>query len=153
MPETPICDIVDRCRVWESHADSAEKRERGPRPGRALPTYALDDVGEVQDDLPVAAVTASPTVSELLESLLQRLLPTPVVSQPDVTPIPAELELLLQRLLGDAQLAPPEKPGFTAMEVLLQNLLPVSPSLIVRPQPYTGRRNWMGVLYFSCGKT
>ena len=49
----------------------------------------------------IRAVTVSPTEQTLLESLLQRLLPTPVGSSPDVTPIPSQLELLLQRLLGD----------------------------------------------------
>ena len=72
-PETPIRDIVDRCRVWESHADSVDKRGRGPGPERALPIYMVDDVGEAGDDLPVVAVTASPTAPELLDSLLRRL--------------------------------------------------------------------------------
>ena len=69
-PETPIRDIVDRCRVWESHADSVDKRGREPRTERALPIYMVEDVGEAGDDLPVAAVTASPTAPELLEALL-----------------------------------------------------------------------------------
>ena len=38
---------------------------------------------------------------ELLESLLQRLLTTAVVAAPKVTPIPSELELLLQRHMVD----------------------------------------------------
>ena len=29
-PETPIQDIVDRCRVWESHADSIDGRGGNP---------------------------------------------------------------------------------------------------------------------------
>ena len=29
-PETPIRDVVDRCRVWESHADPASSRMRKP---------------------------------------------------------------------------------------------------------------------------
>ena len=84
--------------MWESHADSDVGRGRSPSLGQAIPIYALDDVGEAVYDLPVA--TVSPTEQALLESLLQRLLPTPVGSSPDVT-IPSELELLLQRLLGD----------------------------------------------------
>ena len=69
-PETPTLDIVDRCRVWESHADSVDKRGREPRPERVLPIYMVDDEGEAVNDLPVAAVTASPTAPELLEALL-----------------------------------------------------------------------------------
>ena len=37
-PETPIWDIVDRCWVWESHADSDVRRFSKPGPERALPT-------------------------------------------------------------------------------------------------------------------
>ena len=94
----------------------------------------------------MAAVTASPTAPELLEALLRWLLATPVVSPPDLTPVPSELVPLLQRLLGDArpaQSAPPGKSGITAMEILLQNSW---------AQPDTGRRDWTTVLCFSCGK-
>ena len=128
--------------MWESHADSDEKRGRGTGPGRALPIYTVDDVGEAGDDLPVAAVIASPTAPELLVSLLRQLLPTLVVSPPDITPVPSQLVLLLQRRLGDAQPsqpAPPGKLGITAMETLQQNLLPVSLTLIFQAQPDTRR--------------
>ena len=40
-PETPIRDIVDDCRVWESHAESDNMRGRRPRPERALPIYMV----------------------------------------------------------------------------------------------------------------
>ena len=98
-PETPIRDIVDRCRVWESHADWEDQRVGGGL-GRAHPIYTINDGargggGGVGDD-PVI-----PVAQELLESLLQRLLHTAVVAPPKVTPIPSELELLLQRLLVD----------------------------------------------------
>ena len=65
-PETPIRDIVDHCRMWASHADSVDGRGREPRPEWVIPIYMVEDVGEAGDDLPVAAVTASPTASELL---------------------------------------------------------------------------------------
>ena len=35
-PETPIRDVVDRCRVWESHADPEIQRVSKPSPE---PTY------------------------------------------------------------------------------------------------------------------
>ena len=53
------------------------------------------------DDLPGAADDMTPGAQELLESLQQHLLPTPVVSPPKATPIPSELELLIQRLMGN----------------------------------------------------
>ena len=33
-PETPIRDVVDRCRVWESHADPQIRRVSKPGPDR-----------------------------------------------------------------------------------------------------------------------
>ena len=152
--ETHIRDIVDLCRVWESHADTDVGNGRGPSPGWALPIYALDDVGEAGDDLHVAAVTVSPTEQALLKSLLQRLLPTPVGSSPDVTPIPSELELLLKQLLGGDRPAQPGligKSEITEMEILLQNLLPVCPFPVERPPPNMAHWDWSAVLCFSCG--
>ena len=40
-PETPIRDVVDRCRVWESHADPAVRRIGKPNPDPTYPTYAV----------------------------------------------------------------------------------------------------------------
>ena len=152
-PGTPIQDIVDRCRVWESHADSADRRGREPRTKQALPIDMVEDVGEAWDDLhvPVVAVTASPTAPALLEAFLRRLLPTPVVLPPDPTSVPSELQRLLQRLLGDAQPAQPVssgKLGVTAIKTLLQNVLPVSPPPSSRTQPDARRRDWTAVFFF-----
>ena len=49
-PETPIRDIVDRCRVWESHADLDIRGFGRPVPERALPIYAVNDAGGGRDD-------------------------------------------------------------------------------------------------------
>ena len=77
---------MDHCRVWESHADSDNRRGSRPGPKRALPIYMVDDAGGGRDDRTVAAVTTSPTVPEQLEPLLRRLLPTPVVPPPPPPP-------------------------------------------------------------------
>ena len=61
--ETPIRDIVDRCRVWESHADSDNQRFSKPGPDRALPIYTVNESGCGTDDRIVAAVTTSQTGS------------------------------------------------------------------------------------------
>ena len=73
-PESPIRDIVDRCRVWESHADTEARRFGKPSLGRVLPIYTVNEPGCGVDDHMVAAVTIPP-----LETLLRRLFPTPVV--------------------------------------------------------------------------
>ena len=41
-PETPIRDVVDRCRVWESHADPIVRRIAKPTPDLTYPTYAVE---------------------------------------------------------------------------------------------------------------
>ena len=41
-PDTPLRDIVDRCRVWESHADpDVVRRINKPMPEPAYPTYVV----------------------------------------------------------------------------------------------------------------
>ena len=61
-PETPIWDIVDRCRVWESHADPEARRFSKLEPERALPINTVDEPGCRLDDRMVAAVTIPPAV-------------------------------------------------------------------------------------------
>ena len=40
-PETPIRDVVDRCRVWESHADPAISRTRNHTTDPMYPTFTV----------------------------------------------------------------------------------------------------------------
>ena len=40
-PDTPLRDIVDRCRVWESHSDSSVRRVSKPMPEPAYPAYVV----------------------------------------------------------------------------------------------------------------
>ena len=40
-PETPIRDVVDRCRVWESHSDLAVRRVSKPSPDPIYPAYVV----------------------------------------------------------------------------------------------------------------
>ena len=42
-PETHIRDVVDRCRVWESHADPAVRRISKPSPDPIYPAYVVGD--------------------------------------------------------------------------------------------------------------
>ena len=63
-PETPIRDIVDRCWVWESHADTEARRFSKPGPERALPIYMVDEPGRGTDVRMVAAVTIPPAAPD-----------------------------------------------------------------------------------------
>ena len=89
-PETPIRDIVDHCRVWESHADTRVWRIVKQGLEKALPVYMYI--------LPAPSPKPIPTE---LESLLQRLLsgvPAPTPTPPPKTEI-TDMETLLQHLL------------------------------------------------------
>ena len=101
-------------------------------------------------DRVVAAVTAPPVKPGDPEALLRRLLPT---APP--RPMPAEIEILLERLLsGRSALTPPPPPqtGITGMETLMQRLLPGTPVPASRSRPGPTRRDWTTIVCLSCGK-
>ena len=56
-PETPIRDIVDRCRVWESHADPASRRLTKPNPDPIYPAYVVGEAEYNTATIRVAEVT------------------------------------------------------------------------------------------------
>ena len=41
-PDTPLRDIVDRCRVWESHGNNEARRVSKPMPEPVYPTYVVE---------------------------------------------------------------------------------------------------------------
>ena len=78
-PDTPIRDIVDRCRVWESHSDTDDWRIVKPTPEKARPVYAVSEPTLVPTEQVVAAVTGPLVGLANLEVMLKRqLLAVPV---------------------------------------------------------------------------
>ena len=73
-PETPIRDVVDRCRVWESHADPAVRRVGKPSPDPMYPAYAVGDADNNIETTRVATVTGLRSSPNQLEDLLRRVL-------------------------------------------------------------------------------
>ena len=73
-PETPIRDVVDRCRIWESHADPAVRWVGKPSPDPVYPAYAVDDAGNNIETTKVAMVTGQKSSLIQLEDLLRRVL-------------------------------------------------------------------------------
>ena len=74
QPETPIRDVVDRCRVWESHADPAVRRISKPSPDPIYPAYVVGDPEGISETKWVAAVTRPRSGPDQLEDLLRWLL-------------------------------------------------------------------------------
>ena len=50
-PETPIRDVVDRFRVWESHADPEIRRVSKPGPEPNYPAYVVGDSDKVVEEV------------------------------------------------------------------------------------------------------
>ena len=80
-PDTPMADIVDCCRVWESHVEVETKQQS--RTDRH-PPHAVCQVTEDEQ----SPVESSET--ELLEDIITKLLPTSPPPPPEAAPIPSD---------------------------------------------------------------
>ena len=92
-PETPIRDIADRCRVWESHADTDDQRVVKPTPEEAQPVHASEP-------------TLRPTEQVDLEAMLKHLLPAIPAEAPPPHSAPTDIEAMLKRLIQAPQPRP-----------------------------------------------
>ena len=165
-PDTPLRDIVDRCRVWESHGNTEVRRVSKPMPEPVYPTYVVEQPDYETE--PVCVVTVNKPNSqvdqseELLKKLLEVLTPTAGgggtdttakgTRAPDVTP----LEKLVQLLLSETakrEPAPPTPAEPTGLEALRQTYFTGQQSPRQGPRFRQVRRNWSDVKCFSCGKT
>ena len=110
-----------------------DHRGDSPTPRQSLPVCSVDDavIGMVQAG---ESVDITQEDQDLLETLMRHLLPMPVVSPPEATPIPSERDLLIQRPMGKIHPAQQERSSFTDMEILLQNLLPVGSPVMEEPR-------------------
>ena len=146
---TPIRDIVDSCRVWESHADDTDSWGACPRLERPRPVYRVDYIQ------PESKPEVSVEDQDMLDLLMRQLLPTPAVSPPRATPIPSDRDLLIQRLMGPEHSVRPvsqERSNLTDIAILIQSLLPVGSVAeeYVRP---TLDRHESTLVCFSCGES
>ena len=118
-PETPIRDVVDRCRIWESHVDQEIQRVSKPSPDPIYPTYIVGDSEHVGETLRVAAGTKPKSPPDQLEDMLRRLLANMAAAVLVPAPVPevSTVEKLLQRLVAETQgrqpmaVRPPEPVG------------------------------------------
>ena len=101
-PETPMRNVVDRCRVWESHADPEIRRVSKPGPEPVYPAYVVGESDDGVDEVQVATINQPDQVEDLLRRLLTSMAP-PV---PVLAPVPM-VEKLLQRLVVENQRRPP----------------------------------------------
>ena len=115
-PDAPIRDIVDSCRMWESHAEGTDSWGGCHEPERPQALYQV-----VDDSKPKVASEDS----DVMGQIMRHLLPMPPVSPPKTTPIPLDHELLIQRLIGTVHPVVQERSSLMDIEILLQSMLPV----------------------------
>ena len=68
----PLRDIVDRCRVWESHADPEVRRISKPMPEPAYPTYVVKQSEYETEPVRVATVNKPNSSVDQSEELLKK---------------------------------------------------------------------------------
>ena len=118
-PDTPMADIVDSFRMWESHVEVASGRQMGTN------RHSPRAVCQVMED---SQSPAGSPGTESLEDIIRRLLLAPQLPPPKAATIPSDQELLIQRLLGAIRQPQPvvqERSKLTDLEIMLQNWLPV----------------------------
>ena len=149
---------MDRCRIWESHADPEIRRVSKPSPDPIYPAYVVGDSDQVGETLRVAAVNKPKSPPDQLEDLLRWLPVNMAASVPVPAPVPEvpTVEKLLQRLVAETQSRQPAAVS-PAMPVGLGNLFRSYLSEQQTSGPQTRqtpiRRDWNGVVCFSCGKS
>ena len=104
-PETPIRDVVDRCRVWESHADPEIRRVSKPSPEATYLRYAIDESDHGVEEVRVVTVKKPSPSTDQVEELIRRLLAglTPAAPAPARAPEVPVIDRLLQLLVVETQ--------------------------------------------------
>ena len=142
-PETPIRDVVDRCRIWESHADPAISRTRKPTPNPMYPTFTVGETDSNNEITRVAAVTKLKSDQHKLMEVIRRTLSN--TERPNPKPeIPDILERLQQLLRESVP---------NTLEQTLKSLFNGERQRQRQPPRLRQqRRDWTDVICFSCGR-
>ena len=114
-PDTPLRDIVDQCRVWESHSDLSGRNVS--KPELTYPAYVVKP--SEKDPEPVQAVTVNKPersvddTNELLRKLLEMLTPgaNPTVKAPEPSVLDKLVQLLTEKVAARKPVLPvPKEP-------------------------------------------
>ena len=155
-PDTPLRDIVDQCRVWESHSDLSAWNVNQPK--MTYPAYVVKP--SEKEPATVRAITVNKPersvedTNELLRKLVDML--TPGGNTTMKAPEPSTLEKLVHLLkekVAERKPALPATQEPTKLETKLQSFLNSKrmPNQEFRQRPV--QRDWSEVKCFSCGKS
>ena len=156
-PDTPLRDIVDRCRVWESHADPEVRQVSKPMPELAYLAYVVNEPEYETEPVRVVAVNKPNSSVDQMEDLVKRLLvvltptfPTPAKAS-ETSPMDKVVQLLL--LETEKRKAAPQVPAESAgLETMLRTYLAEQQPPRQQPRFRQARRGWPEMKCFSCGK-
>ena len=156
-PIRPLRDIVDRCRVWESHGTSEMRRTSKPIPEPVYPTYVVEQPDYESEPVCMVSVNKQNSQVDQTDELLRKLLEAithvtpPPIRVPKANPLDKLTELLMSQMMK-SEPAPPPPVEPTGVELLLQNYFARQQSTGLGPRARQMRRNWADVQCFSCGK-
>ena len=142
-PETPIRDVVDRCCIWESHADPAVRRISKPNPDPTYPTYAVGDADSDNEATKATVVIGQRSGQNQLEDLLRWVIAT--AERPAPKPEVPDVEKLLQKLVRETQSRPPAvigPPAPTTLEQMLRSFLDGQLDISSSPSTSGEDRSW-----------
>ena len=157
-PDTPLRDIVDRCRVWESHGTTETRRVSKPVPEPVYPTYVVGQTDYDNEPVCVVSVNKQNNQMDQTDELLKKLLEALTPAAP---PPPSDEDTRCNSVgkvdptvdVRNGELAPPTPVEPTGLEALLQTYFTGQQSPGLGPRFRQVRRNWADVKCFSCGKT
>ena len=135
---------MDRCRIWESHADPAISRTRKPTTDPMYPTFTVGETDSKNETTKVAAVTEPKSDQyKLMEVIRRKLanteLPNP---KPEIPDILEQLQQLLRELVPNT------------LEQTLKSLFDGQRQRQRQPPRLRQqRRGWTDVICFSCGRS
>ena len=154
--DTPLRDIVDRCRMWERHSDFPGRSASRPEP--PYPTYVVKTPEKEPE--PVRAVTVNKPeclvddTNELLRKLVEML--TPKANPTTRVPEPSGLDKLAQLLTEKVATRKPTLPVQTEpikLETRIQNFLEERQRADQEFRQRPVQRDWLEMKCFSCGKS
>ena len=117
----------------------------------------VGDSDNVVEEIRVAAVTKPKSPPDQVEDLLRRLLAGMASPAPVPAPVPEVpmVEKLLQHLMAETRIrqpAPVTPPEPVGLEIVLRSFLLGQQKSVQRPRQGPIRRDWNGIVCFSCGK-
>ena len=153
-PDTPLRDIVDRCRVWESHAELAERNVNQPK--LTYPAYAVKPMEEEPDVVRAVSVdkSASPVEdkSEIIKKIVDMLAPGSNLIRKATEPSAFDkLVHMLREHVVERKPAVPETTAPTALETKFKTFLDSGRRAYQGLGTQLIQRDWSAVKCFSCG--